>query len=506
MSRGSDGYVGMLDYGQTHPTSNVRQNNTRGNGNSDYQTMGGQNILAGRAALRWTPSDQLEINLSADYTRERSEAIPTVLIAAGAAYRARSIPLGARRLQLGRHALAGRQERPGGEHELRLRSRRPVQLRYRRQPAWAGIRSSSATRTSSMPRRRSAMPRSSPISRLPVTEFNGSGFSGNVSYDFNDNVQLVYIGSYRKYNSKFGQDQDATPIPVAQLDNELNHHAFTSEVRLNMKSAGGFVEGTRRRVLPRPEGHLHRARRPELRRSGHRLPARPGHHAQRPPRRCSARRRSIPTEALSFTGGLRYTKDEKDYTYFRSNPDGTVPNPATCVVRRLSGSRNPNCLLAGIYNITGSFKGDRTDWRIVGDYRFTDGLDGLRVGLDRLQGRWRQPAAVLRHPAAAVRAGNAHDLRSGLQVRPARPPHAPERCGVPEQVQGHPARQAGVPGIGSVSVPALPAARQHRRGRREGRGARNLVLPGRWPHARCQRQRPRLQVHLAARPGDGLPA
>src|SRR3954470_15888072 len=84
MSRGRDGYVGMLDYGQTHPSSNVPQNTTRGRGNSDYATMGGQNILAGRAALRWTPIDPLEVNLSYDYTRERSEAIPNVLIAAGA--------------------------------------------------------------------------------------------------------------------------------------------------------------------------------------------------------------------------------------------------------------------------------------------------------------------------------------------------------------------------------------------------------------------------------------
>ncbi len=34
-----------------------------------------------------------------------------------------------------------------------------------------------------------------------------------------------------------------------------------------------------------------------------------------------------PTEAMSVTGGLRYTKDEKDYTYFRRNPDGTIPDP-----------------------------------------------------------------------------------------------------------------------------------------------------------------------------------
>src|SRR5690606_38231562 len=84
MSRGRDGYVGMLDYGQTHPGSNVPQNTTRGRGNSDYETMAGQNILATRAALRYTPSERFEANVSMDYTRERSEAIPTVLIAAGA--------------------------------------------------------------------------------------------------------------------------------------------------------------------------------------------------------------------------------------------------------------------------------------------------------------------------------------------------------------------------------------------------------------------------------------
>src|SRR5690606_35724356 len=84
IARGRDGYVGMLDYGQTHPTSNVPENLARGNGNSDYETMGGQSIAAGRAALHWTPGDRAEINISADYTREDSEAIPTVLIAGGA--------------------------------------------------------------------------------------------------------------------------------------------------------------------------------------------------------------------------------------------------------------------------------------------------------------------------------------------------------------------------------------------------------------------------------------
>ena len=40
--------------------------------------------------------------------------------------------------------------------------------------------------------------------------------------------------------------------------------------------------------------------------------------------------RWLQTDAIGLTGGLRYTKDRKVYTYFRSNPDGSLPNPALC--------------------------------------------------------------------------------------------------------------------------------------------------------------------------------
>src|SRR5687767_10044938 len=53
MTRSRDGYVGMLDYAQTHPGSTVPHNNARGIDNSDYETMGGQDITAVRGALRW---------------------------------------------------------------------------------------------------------------------------------------------------------------------------------------------------------------------------------------------------------------------------------------------------------------------------------------------------------------------------------------------------------------------------------------------------------------------
>ena len=74
---------------------------------------------------------------------------------------------------------------------------------------------------------------------------------------------------------------------------------------------------------------------------------------------------------MSITGGLRFTKDKKDYTYFRRNPDGSIPNNTLCPPGPPS-SASSNCLLNGIYNVVGSFKGDRLDWRLVADYRFSE--------------------------------------------------------------------------------------------------------------------------------------
>jgi iron complex outermembrane receptor protein len=378
MSRGRDGYVGMLDYGQTHPTSNVRNNNSRGNGNSDYGTMGGQNIVAGRAALRFTPSDRLEINLTGDYTREKSEAIPTVLIAAGAVCSApgctvfdptsTGVSSSPNNTATPTPWLVGKdgtavnmscQFVPAGPYSCDPASR-DLKGWDPRFVSYSNFMDAMASNTTAPYK---------PYFSLPITEFRGSGFSGNLSYEINDNLQLVYIGSYRKYNSKFGQDQDATPIPVAQLDNELDHHAFTSEVRANFKSEGGFVEGTVGAFYLDQKGTY--TARVDLNYVVPTIDFLHGPDTTPSDTKAAFATATLhPTDAASLTGGLRYTKDKKDYTYFRSNPDGSLPNGFNCFVANGVFSE-PNCLLAGLYDITGSFKGDRWDWRVVGDYRFT---------------------------------------------------------------------------------------------------------------------------------------
>jgi iron complex outermembrane recepter protein len=374
MSRGRDGYVSMLDYGQTHPTSNVPQTNTRGRGNADYLSMGGQNILAGRAAVRWTLGDSVEVNLTADYTRERSEAIPAVLIAAGAVapggtvFNPRSV--GA--------------SNSFGNPWLRGKNGQPVNMSCIFVPAGPYSCDTGGNLLGRDPRFVSysnfldgmaptVQAPFKPYFSAPITNFNGSGYSGTVTWDVSDNTQVVYIGSYRQYNSKFGQDQDATPLPVAQLDNELNHHAFTSEVRLNMKSSSGFAEGTVGAFYLDQKGTY--TARVDLNYVAPVIDFIHGPDTTPSTTKAAFATATIhPSDKLSFTGGLRFTQDKKDYTYFRSNPDGSVPNPALCFANPPGGSvvAYPNCILAGIFNVTGTFEGDRTDWRVVADYKFTD--------------------------------------------------------------------------------------------------------------------------------------
>ncbi len=379
MSRGKDGYVGMLDYGQTHPGSNVPANNSRGNGNADYVTMGGQNIVAGRVALRWTPTDQFEANVSADYTQEKDDPIPTILIAAGkiappgTAFDPASVGASSSFTGTGLNPwLKGKNGQPvniscqfvpygqyGCDTGGNLKGWDPKFVSY-------SNFMDNAAPTTQAPFK--------PYFSIPTTEFTGSGVMANLGYHINDNWQLVYIGSYREYNSKFGQDQDATPIPESQLDNELNHHAFTSELRVNFKTSGGFLEGTAGAFYLDQQGTY--TARVDL---NYVSPVIDFLHG---PDTTPSNTKAVfgtatihPTEKLSFTGGLRYTEDKKDYTYFRSNPDGTLPNGFNCFVANGVFSE-PNCILAGIYNVTGTFKGNHTDWRAVADYKFTDDFMG----------------------------------------------------------------------------------------------------------------------------------
>ena len=76
------------------------------------------------------------------------------------------------------------------------------------------------------------------------------------------------------------------------------------------------------------------------------------------------------TDALSLTGGVRYSKDSKAYTYYRYNLDGITINPFVDPVGAANGIgyNGPNG--EALSGRTATFDGSRTDYHFSADYRF----------------------------------------------------------------------------------------------------------------------------------------
>ncbi len=377
--KGRDGYVDLLDYGVSHPAGNVPANNARG-AYPVVGTQGGQSIGAGRIAFKWQPTDRFEFNISGDYTRERSEPAATVLIAAGAPQNAANPVFDPTKP----YPAVG--AGPGQPAWLRGKNGQPVPFDCRFVPTgqygcdnlsssvYSGDRRFIAYSNfldATLPTTQSPF---KPYAALQNQDFNGWGIMGNATYDLNDNMQLVGIGSWREYTSWFGQDQDASPVAVAQLDNRLDHRAWSAEVRLNGDLGGGFVDYTVGGFYMDQQGSY--TARVDLNYAGIDFI----HGPDQTPSTSKALFANVtlhPTDAWSITGGLRRSWDEKTYTYFRRNPDGTVPGVCEfflgAPVAGPTGIGNqPNCLLVGLFNLDGKYKGSRWDWRIVTDYRFSD--------------------------------------------------------------------------------------------------------------------------------------
>jgi len=95
------------------------------------------------------------------------------------------------------------------------------------------------------------------------------------------------------------------------------------------------------------------------------------------------------TSALSLTGGVRYTKDYKSYTYYRYNFDGTTINPFVDPVGAAYGAGycgpnslnipglppgTPPCAVEALTGREAIFEGSRTDWKVSADYRFNPAM------------------------------------------------------------------------------------------------------------------------------------
>lgn len=175
-SKNRDGYGKLLEYG----TDKV------------LGTIGNENATSARIALAWTASDNVNVSLIADYTREREDGVPQKIV---------FIDDDGEYGGLGGlwNALVGG---PGG-----------------------------LTYTSDF-----ILPDDNLYDNYVTDSFENTldsyGFSMNVDWDIDENLSLRSITAYRNMDATFNNDADGSPLPIGSTFNKQKQDQISQEIQL----------------------------------------------------------------------------------------------------------------------------------------------------------------------------------------------------------------------------------------------------------------------------------
>ena len=317
VSKRQDGYVDRLDYGCVNPGQGIPATIDDGNG-CVLSRQGEVNFDAFRGQLRMVPSDTIEINIVGDYTREKHEIAGSVLTFAGYTGAGDINPFSTPQV-----------------YDSRFICGRFCNYSSYESPADGALSQS----------------------KIPgQVDFTGWGVSGQVEWELADNLQLTSITAYRAYDSAFSNEDDLSPLSHGLGGpNEVDFQSFSQELRLNGDIADRLIEYTLGGFY-QDQSIFYTARQDLRYVPGSPLVFVSGDSVPAFTKAVFAQVTLNPFENFSVIGGMRYTEEGKDYSYRRRDKAGNV----------LGGQ---NALLDGQ---TGSYRGDRVDYRASAQYRFTD--------------------------------------------------------------------------------------------------------------------------------------
>ena len=365
------GHVLRLDYGLTHPGSGVPSNTTNTSG--VLGRLGGQDQIAGRVALRWNPSERVEVNLAGDYTRERGDA--------GA-----SVGIYANRIGANANGQPWLTSTSGARIDYNCafvaygrNSCDTLQGYDRRYVSYSTFLDQTPATTQAPYK---------PLALDPHQDLDNYGVSANIDIELSDTLQLTSINSWRRYVSDWSQDVDNSPLANQMLNQRLVNKQYSTEMRLNGKVLDEKLDFTIGGIYFKRDGTL--TARVDLNYAGIDFV-----HGPDP---TPASSKAIfgnftfhASDAFNITAGVRQTWDKKSYVFQRRNPDLTVPSGPCLFFLQLAafqaGTGGPptvagptgvgnasNCLLFGLQNAPAGFKGNKFDWRIAADYRISPSL------------------------------------------------------------------------------------------------------------------------------------
>jgi len=374
-----DGYVDVYSYGCLYPDSGV-PNPTGGTKCLQYK-QGDIGYRGLRATLRFVPTDKIEAVFSADYTHDATNNAAEVLLYGNNENPNTFTPNG---LPLSSQFICGK----WCNYTTLGQSAAPFVAGFI--PALNGF----------------------PFQATSGTQLNtldGYDFSFNFSAAITDAVKLVSITGYHNFDNTFSADGDDSPAQTQYGNDEIQSHFWSEELRLNVdftKSLHGTVGGYYSDQMttyyslqdiryvsigvPGPVCQLIGVGQPPGPKGldTPTCPVEPLQFIQDDPVEVTSKAAFAtlvwnPTDALSLTGGIRYSKDYNSYTYYRLNLDGVTINPFLDPVGAAYGAGydgpNTKCIptlgpcSAIVEALTGRkpiFEGNRTDWHFAADYRF----------------------------------------------------------------------------------------------------------------------------------------
>ncbi len=319
-----DGYVTREDYGCTHPGSGIP--NMASQTNCELGKEGGKSYSAIRGAVRYAPNDKLEFNVIADYTYDDSENPATTLI--------HTVPLS---------TAAG----PFGISPSALTSINGVVYGPQFIPSDPYVSYASFT----MPAGTTGPLHADALTAPDRSLYKGWGVSASVDYKISDTFALKSITAFRGYTTDFAEDNDVSPLPLGLGVEHLTHQQFSQELRLN-GAVGSLIDYTLGGYYFRQKSIY--ATHQDLWYPGLVLDFLGDDPVLAHTKAVFADAAVHVTDKLTLHGGVRYTDQDKDYTYTRVNRDGS----SNLIVGALNGQ-------------TGSYSGTRWDWRGVVQYQWT---------------------------------------------------------------------------------------------------------------------------------------
>jgi iron complex outermembrane recepter protein len=319
-----DGFVTRIDYGCAFPQSGIaavgglQQDCVAGK-------EGGKNYQGGRAALRWLPADNFEANLTADVTIDRSETAGVTLLAVNSA------------LGLATNVNSGFP--PGNPAGVAYDSRFVPNNPY---ISYAGFCAKGLAGNN--------------YCFSPDTYNKQWGTNLTLDWKLESDLALKSITAYREFDTRWTEDNDVSPLSGSLGAEHLLNHTFTQELRLNGSfekvldyTVGGFFLD---QVTTYPTHQILDYIIPGL--AFEFLGNDPIHEKD------YAGFANVAwniVEGLTLNAGVRYTHQEKDYTYNRYNPSSIGGGPSLFFPPGFSGTK-------------GEFSGGKTDYRVALDYRW----------------------------------------------------------------------------------------------------------------------------------------